>query len=118
MRVQIFSVVWLIATLACGETPASAPTGPLSLVVLHSADTHAQLFPYARVLSARDEQRGLGSAETLTEVGGFVKMIGCSRGRTGGRVGARHLPDVLQIVAFHGENVLSGPKRCHEIDLI
>jgi 5'-nucleotidase/UDP-sugar diphosphatase len=74
VRVQIFAVVWLIAALACGETPASAPTGPLSLVVLHSADTHAQLFPYARVLSARDEQRGLGSAETLTEVGGFARL--------------------------------------------
>lgn len=42
--------------------------------MLHSADTHAQLFPYARVLSARDEQRGLGRAETMTEVGGFARL--------------------------------------------
>jgi 5'-nucleotidase len=74
VRVRIFAVVWLSAALGCGETRASAPTGPVSLVVLHSADTHAQLFPYARVLSARDEQRGLGSAETLTEVGGFARL--------------------------------------------
>lgn len=58
---------------ACGEQPAW-PTGPTSLVVLHSADTHAQLLPYARVLSWRDEQRGLGRAETLTEVGGLARL--------------------------------------------
>jgi 5'-nucleotidase len=78
--VQARVLVWLLATwaafmaAACGEVPRSRPAGPVSLVVLHSADTHAQLFPYARLLSSRDEQRGLGPAETLTEIGGLARL--------------------------------------------
>ncbi len=74
-RIRVFLAVVLASSLAgCGETPASRATGPISLVVLHSADTHAQLFPYARVLSARDQARGLGVAETLAELGGFARL--------------------------------------------
>jgi 5'-nucleotidase len=43
-------------------------------VILHTADTHSQLFPYARTLSARDQDRGLGAAATLSEIGGFARL--------------------------------------------
>lgn len=78
-------------------------------MVLHSADTHAQLFPYARLLSARDEQRGLGGAETLAELGGLARLA--TRAREERRRAARaiHLDsgDVFQgslsFLRDHGE---------------
>ncbi|HEY3494177.1 MAG TPA: 5'-nucleotidase C-terminal domain-containing protein, partial [Polyangiaceae bacterium] len=66
--------------LACGPAePAAVLTGPVELVLLHSADLHAQLFPWRTVVGAADARRGLGESGELAEVGGFARLGTLSR---------------------------------------
>ncbi len=54
--------------------PGARLHGPLELVLLHTADTHSQLFPWRTVIGWSDAERGLGPAGELSEVGGFARM--------------------------------------------
>ena len=70
------SLVGSVALLvACGSAEPPAPlTGHVDLVLLHSADIHAQLFPWRTVVGAADAYRGLGATGELAEVGGFARL--------------------------------------------
>jgi 5'-nucleotidase len=46
----------------------------VELVLFHTADTHSQLFPSTAVIGAFDAERGLGTAGTLAEAGGFSRL--------------------------------------------
>lgn len=67
--------VLALAAAACAEPDVgSGLRGPVQLVVLHTADTHSQLFPFRMLVGAADERRGLGEAGTVVEVGGFARL--------------------------------------------
>jgi 5'-nucleotidase / UDP-sugar diphosphatase len=70
-----FVFVFALATSGCtARTPADGGLGPVELVLLHTADTHSQLFPWTTVIGAADARRGLGAANALAEVGGFARL--------------------------------------------
>ncbi len=72
-RTWVLGLVLLL--LGCGpETTASELHGPASLVLLHTADTHSELFPWRTVLGSADARRGLGVAQSEVEVGGFARL--------------------------------------------
>jgi 5'-nucleotidase len=48
--------------------------GHVRLVLLHTADTHSELFPWRTVLGAADARRGLGAAASTVEVGGLARL--------------------------------------------
>jgi 5'-nucleotidase len=48
--------------------------GPVELVLLHTADTHSQLFPWRFRIGSADARRGLGSTQEVAEVGGFARL--------------------------------------------
>jgi 5'-nucleotidase len=54
--------------------PATGAIGAVELVLLHTSDTHSQLFPWKTLVGPADVRRGLGSANTLAEVGGFARL--------------------------------------------
>ena len=64
--------VW---ALGCGSQPTPARVhGPIELVLLHSADTHSELFPWRTLIGSSDARRGLGAAQSIAEVGGFARL--------------------------------------------
>jgi 5'-nucleotidase len=65
----------LLLLVGCGsEAREPELHGPLSLVLLHTADTHSELFPWRTVLGSADARRGLGVAQSEVEVGGFARL--------------------------------------------
>jgi 5'-nucleotidase/UDP-sugar diphosphatase len=48
--------------------------GAVELVLLHTADTHSQLFPWRFRIGSADARRGLGRAHEVAEVGGFARL--------------------------------------------
>jgi 5'-nucleotidase len=64
-----------VCALGCGSEPGPPRLhGSLELVLLHSADTHSELFPWRTLIGASDARRGLGAAQSVTEVGGFARL--------------------------------------------
>lgn len=69
-----------VAALGCapGTERAPLPTR-LELVVLHTSDTHSQLFPFPLLLGPADAARGLGGNRERRSVGGFARLAGVLR---------------------------------------
>lgn len=70
---------------ACAEPRAEPLPGAAELVLLHTADTHSQLFPWRFRIGSADARRGLGAVNHVVEVGGFARLatlIGEERGRS------------------------------------
>jgi 5'-nucleotidase len=72
-RTLVALILWL--GVGCAPSgPGARLHGPLELVLLHTADTHSQLYPWRTLLGWSDAERGLGEAGELSEVGGFARM--------------------------------------------
>ncbi len=54
--------------------PAGRFEGPVELVLLHTADTHAMLFPFRTLVGAADARHGLGRVGELRAMGGFSRL--------------------------------------------
>ncbi len=46
----------------------------VELTILHTADTHSQLFPFRLLIGPTDAVRGLGAAGEVRSVGGFARL--------------------------------------------
>jgi 5'-nucleotidase/UDP-sugar diphosphatase len=72
--------------------------GPLELVLLHTADTHSQIFPWRTLIGTADGRRGLGKAGAMAEVGGFARVATVIRAERARHARVLHLDagDVFQ----------------------
>jgi 5'-nucleotidase / UDP-sugar diphosphatase len=69
---------------APGEPRPGLPA-EVELVVLHTSDTHSQLFPFPLLIGPADAARGLGSPWERRSVGGFARLATVlARERTAG----------------------------------
>jgi 5'-nucleotidase len=80
-------VRWKVATalvLLSSCSPPGAGGGPLperlELVLLHTADTHSQIFPSSSLIGRADAERGLGAYATVATTGGFARLSTILRG--------------------------------------
>jgi len=64
------------ASLAgCPENPEAVKlNGQVKLTLLHTADIHSRLFPYAIQIAQSDASLGLGAADSIATVGGVARM--------------------------------------------
>ncbi len=62
--------------LACGAQHDAQPrwTGPVSVVLVHTADLHSHVFPEPTLISATDARRGLGEAGAVQAIGGLARI--------------------------------------------
>lgn len=67
-------LVFTFALVACGCGPGARLSGPQRLVLLHTADTHAELFPWRALIGPSDARRGLGVEGAVAEVGGYARL--------------------------------------------
>jgi 5'-nucleotidase len=67
-------VVLALVVWACADPGSERSHGAADLVLLHTADTHAQLFPFRSRIGSADARRGLGPAYGVAEVGGFARL--------------------------------------------
>jgi 5'-nucleotidase / UDP-sugar diphosphatase len=72
-------VVFGFGLFACSAPRGERLGGAVELVLLHSADTHSQLFDWSLLLSAADARLGLGRAGELARVGGFARLATLAR---------------------------------------
>jgi len=72
--VRSLVLVFTLGLVACGSRPGSGVSGPQRLVLLHTADTHAELFPWRTLIGSSDARRGLGAAGTVAAVGGYARL--------------------------------------------
>jgi 5'-nucleotidase / UDP-sugar diphosphatase len=119
--------------LACSSPgPDTRVHGPLELVLLHTADTHSQLFPWRALTGSADARRGLGPAGTLAEVGGLARLATLIRAERAAEPRVLHLDsgDVFQgslaferfrgepeLLAFDALGVDAQAVGNHELDL-
>jgi 5'-nucleotidase / UDP-sugar diphosphatase len=71
------ALAWLFAASSAGcSSPAVPPElhGQVKLTLLHTADIHSRLFPYALQISQTDAALGLGAAGNVVEVGGVARV--------------------------------------------
>src|SRR5580658_6906570 len=77
----------------CGNEPSSPtenvcgdePTCQTSLTILHTGDVHSRLFQYSLEITQVDSTLGLGTIDTVANVGGMAKMayiLGRERARS------------------------------------
>lgn len=95
-RALIGCLFWV---MGCGAPDTETrPHGPLELVLLHTADTHSELFPWRTLLGAADARRGLGQTGELAEVGGLARLATLVRRERRGAPRVLHLDsgDVFQ----------------------
>jgi 5'-nucleotidase/UDP-sugar diphosphatase len=59
---------------ACAAPRSEPLPGAVELVLLHTADTHSQLFPWRFRIGSADARRGLGGVHEVAEVGGFARL--------------------------------------------
>jgi 5'-nucleotidase len=68
------------------DAPPTHLKGQVHVTLLHTADIHSRLFPYNLQIGQVDAGLGLGSAGTISDVGGVGRMshiIGRERARSG-----------------------------------
>lgn len=86
--------------VSCAELDLTGEVLParVELVVLHTADTHSQLFPSFQLIGPGDAARGLGVVGTLSQVGGFARLSSILRRERGRAEHVLHLDsgDVFQ----------------------
>lgn len=90
VRAALVLTVTLIV-VACGSPPGARLAGPQRLVLLHTADTHAQIFPWRTLIGSSDARRGLGEAGTVSEVGGYARLKTLLRRERAGEARVLHL---------------------------
>jgi 5'-nucleotidase len=85
-------IAFIFALLGCGSEPSEARLhGPAELVLLHTADTHSELFPWRTLVGSSDARRGLGAEASVVEVGGFARLATLLRGERARAPRALHL---------------------------
>ncbi len=85
------ALLFAFALLACGSAPGARISGPARLVLLHTADTHAELFPWRTLIGSSDARRGLGAEGTVAEVGGYARLKTLLRRERAGESRVLHL---------------------------
>jgi len=86
-----FLLASTFALVACGSAPGARLSGPQRLVLLHTADTHAELFPWRTFVGSSDARRGLGVEGTVVEVGGYARLKTLLVGERAGAPRVLHL---------------------------
>jgi 5'-nucleotidase/UDP-sugar diphosphatase len=74
MRVFAFLVASLL--LACDARTDAGPrwSGPVNLVLIHTADLHSHVFPELSLISSSDARRGLGRSGDVDAIGGMARI--------------------------------------------
>jgi 5'-nucleotidase len=73
VRFALFTFA-LLALSGCGPNGEARLHGPVELVLLHTADTHSETFPWRTLIGPSDSRRGLGASASVVEVGGFARL--------------------------------------------
>jgi len=90
--VRFALLVAIGGVVACAEQDVTGGLpAEVELVLLHTADTHSQLFPSRQLIGSGDAARGLGAAGTLSEVGGFARLASVLRRERAGGERVLHL---------------------------
>jgi 5'-nucleotidase/UDP-sugar diphosphatase len=97
--------------LACDahRDSGSRWTGPVSLVLIHTADLHSHLFPEPTLIGASDARRGLGQSGAVEAIGGFARIATLVAGIRASNAHALYLDsgDLIEgtdaFTAFDGE---------------
>jgi 5'-nucleotidase / UDP-sugar diphosphatase len=86
------SALVLACALSCSsnETPVASACPPgtqcsVRLTLLHTSDIHSRLFPFEQVITQIDSDLGLGSLDSVANVGGVARMatiLGRERARS------------------------------------
>jgi 5'-nucleotidase/UDP-sugar diphosphatase len=69
--------VWVASLLlACGARRETGQrwAGPVSLVLIHTADLHSHVFPEPTLINAADARRGLGQSGEVEAIGGLARI--------------------------------------------
>lgn len=74
MRFALLFALGGVVACAAQDVTGGALPARVELVLLHTADTHSQLFPSRQLIGSGDAARGLGPAGTLSDVGGFARL--------------------------------------------
>jgi len=71
----VLAVVCAAALSGCPENPPAVVLhGQTKLTLLHTADIHSRLFPYALQITQSDANLGLGTADSISTVGGVARI--------------------------------------------
>ncbi len=97
--------------LACDAQRDAGPrwTGPVSLVLIHTADLHSHVFPEPTLINATDARRGLGQSGEVEAIGGFARIATLVASVRGSNAHALYLDsgDLIEgtdaFTAFDGE---------------
>lgn len=77
-RAFLSLVLALLCAASLSGCPENPPTvrlnGQAKLTLLHTADIHSRLFPYALQITQSDASLGLGAADSIATVGGVARM--------------------------------------------
>lgn len=77
-RAFLSIVLALLCAASLSGCPENPPTvhlnGQVKLTLLHTADIHSRLFPYALQITQSDANLGLGTADAIATVGGVARM--------------------------------------------
>jgi 5'-nucleotidase / UDP-sugar diphosphatase len=100
-----------LVLLACDthRGAGSRWTGPVALVLIHTADLHSHLFPEPTLISATDARRGLGESGAVEAIGGFARIATLVSGIRGSNAHTLYLDsgDLIEgtdaFTAFDGE---------------
>jgi 5'-nucleotidase len=63
-----------LVVLGCTAPAGRALHGRVGLTLLHTADTHSELFSYEERIGFGDARRGLGDEGAVASVGGFARL--------------------------------------------
>jgi 5'-nucleotidase/UDP-sugar diphosphatase len=71
----VLAAVCAASLSGCPENPPAAVVhGQVKLTLIHTADIHSRLFPYALQITQSDANLGLGAADAVQTVGGVARM--------------------------------------------
>jgi len=94
---------------ASGSTPVASASGPVELVLIHTADLHSHVFPQPTLITSADARRGLGTEGEVEAVGGLARLASLVRRERNAAAHSLYLDSGDLVVgtaaftAFHGE---------------